>query len=130
MRNWTKADIEFLKANYAIMDNKAIGAKLGFSGIAVRVKANRLGLKKTGPEFPWMTNQQRYRLKAKASGCCPHCGKPCAPYLTCEERRESERLRNTGGKPRKWSLDPKPAASTSTGFLTRVGHVMAHRMVG
>jgi hypothetical protein len=30
---------------------------------------------------------KRYREAQKAKGCCPHCGKPCAPYYECEERR-------------------------------------------
>ena len=30
---------------------------------------------------------KRYRAKMKASGRCPHCGEPCAPYYECAERR-------------------------------------------
>lgn len=29
-----------------------------------------------------------YRARLKASGKCPHCGKPCAPFFECPERRE------------------------------------------
>ena len=34
-----------------------------------------------------MNKQQRYQKKMVASGRCPHCGKPCAPYYECEDRR-------------------------------------------
>lgn len=34
---------------------------------------------------------QRYRQKCISEGRCPHCGKPCAPYYECEERREYKR---------------------------------------
>lgn len=30
--------------------------------------------------------QRRYE-KCKREGRCPHCGKPCAPYFECAERR-------------------------------------------
>ena len=31
--------------------------------------------------------QRRYRQRLVAQGKCPHCGKPCAPYYECGERR-------------------------------------------
>jgi len=43
---------------------------------------------------PLMRNKwdkwQRYRVKLVAAGRCPHCGKPCAPYRECEERRQKK----------------------------------------
>jgi hypothetical protein len=33
-----------------------------------------------------------YRARRRASGCCPHCGQPCAPYYECEARRFYKRL--------------------------------------
>lgn len=35
--------------------------------------------------------QRRYRNKCKEEGRCPHCGKMCAPYSACEERRKYHR---------------------------------------
>lgn len=29
----------------------------------------------------------RYRQKCISEGGCPHCGKPCAPFFECAERR-------------------------------------------
>jgi hypothetical protein len=34
-----------------------------------------------------MNKSQRYRARMKKEGRCPHCGKPCAPFFECEERR-------------------------------------------
>lgn len=28
-----------------------------------------------------------YRRRCRAKGLCTHCGRPCAPYVTCEDRR-------------------------------------------
>lgn len=39
-----------------------------------------------------MDKHQRYRRKCMAEGRCPHCGKPCAPYAECEERRTYKRI--------------------------------------
>ena len=39
-----------------------------------------------------MDKYQRYRAKCINEGRCPHCGKPCAPYRTCEARRERKRF--------------------------------------
>jgi len=36
----------------------------------------------------------RYRRKCLLNRRCPHCGKPCAPYSECEERRAYKRTRN------------------------------------
>lgn len=47
-----------------------------------------------------MDKNQRYRARQKEQGKCPHCGKPCAPYAECEERREAKayaRLLSRGG---------------------------------
>ena len=33
------------------------------------------------------TKQQRYRRRNILCGLCPHCGKPCAPYYECDDRR-------------------------------------------
>ncbi len=30
----------------------------------------------------------------RATGCCPHCGKPCAPYAECAARRAAKREQN------------------------------------
>jgi len=132
MRKWTDADIAFVRDNYARMSNKDIAAELGFSGNAVRVKANRLGLHKPPIEMAGLTKLARYYLRRVSEGCCPHCGKPCAPYYQCEERREKDRLRMSKGKPRKLHVKAhrKPAIQTQTGFITKVGAVMAHRMAG
>ncbi len=38
-----------------------------------------------------------YRERSRVKGRCPHCGKFCAPYYECEERREKKRVaRNRG----------------------------------
>jgi|SRR6266700_7786220 len=42
--------------------------------------------------------QAKYRRKCLIEGRCTHCGKPCAPYSTCEKRRESSRNR----RKKKW----------------------------
>lgn len=34
----------------------------------------------------------RHRIKCLMEGRCPHCGKPCAPYSECQERRAKKRL--------------------------------------
>lgn len=34
-----------------------------------------------------MDKYQRYKQKCVSEGRCPHCGKPCAPYYECDERR-------------------------------------------
>lgn len=34
-----------------------------------------------------MDKHTRYRNKNVAEGRCPHCGKSCAPYYECEDRR-------------------------------------------
>ncbi len=39
-----------------------------------------------------MNKYQRYRQKCISEGRCPHCGKPCAPYFECAERREYKRF--------------------------------------
>lgn len=36
--------------------------------------------------------QAAYRDRMQTAGLCPHCGKPCAPFSECEERRERKRL--------------------------------------
>lgn len=45
---------------------------------------------------------QRYRRRCIEQGKCPHCGKPCAPYGECEERRRykamNARTERTRGK--------------------------------
>jgi hypothetical protein len=125
---WTQDAIEFLKANYAAMGNEAIGKKLGCSGNAARIKANRLGLHKPPIETFGMSKEARYAFRKKAEGCCPHCGKPCAPYKQCEERREAARLRMTG-KPRQETHRPRQQKMTFTGYLVKVGNVTAHRML-
>jgi hypothetical protein len=35
--------------------------------------------------------QTRYRRKIREQGRCAHCGKPCAPYAECAERRAYKR---------------------------------------
>lgn len=34
-----------------------------------------------------MDRHGAYRKRCKEDGKCPHCGKPCAPFTECEERR-------------------------------------------
>ncbi len=34
----------------------------------------------------------RYRVKCQETGKCPHCGKSCAPFYECEQRRFYKRL--------------------------------------
>lgn len=36
---------------------------------------------------------KRYKQKLVSEGRCPHCGKPCAPYVECEERRAYKRAK-------------------------------------
>lgn len=49
-----------------------------------------------------LTSTQRYAKRATADGRCAHCGKPCAPYTICEDRRaylrqkQAERHRKQG----------------------------------
>jgi hypothetical protein len=33
------------------------------------------------------TKYSRYRQKCITEGRCPHCGKPCAPFFECPQRR-------------------------------------------
>lgn len=40
-----------------------------------------------------MNKYDRYRQKQNEKGHCPHCGKPCAPYYECKERREKKNFR-------------------------------------
>jgi hypothetical protein len=35
--------------------------------------------------------QSRWRLRCREEGRCDHCGKPCAPYAACEDRRREKR---------------------------------------
>jgi hypothetical protein len=35
--------------------------------------------------------QKHYRERTRNAGHCPHCGRPCAPYYECEERRAYKR---------------------------------------
>lgn len=39
-----------------------------------------------------MTKQKSYRQRCAAEGRCPHCGKPCAPYRECQQRRDYKRI--------------------------------------
>lgn len=39
-----------------------------------------------------MDKNKRWQQKQVESGRCPHCGKPCAPFYECWERRESKKL--------------------------------------
>ena len=59
---------------------------------------------------------KRYRLKMQALGRCPHCGRPCAPFAECAERREAVRLRRNLGvhkiSPRDRRRLPRQAAAT------------------
>jgi len=126
---WTDENTTFLRANYSRMSNAELGAKLGCSANAARIKANRLGLHKPPVETMGLTKEARYILKCRAEGRCPHCGKPCAPYKQCEERREYERARAVDGRARRWSLKPQKHTKTPFGMIARVGHVTAHRML-
>lgn len=45
------------------------------------------------PILPKDNKWIRYRKRLRAKQCCPHCGKPCAPYFECEVRREYRRLK-------------------------------------
>lgn len=38
------------------------------------------------------TKYSRRAHKCESEGRCPHCGKPCAPFFACKERRESQRM--------------------------------------
>ena len=59
---------------------------------------------------------QRRRQKLAAEGCCPHCGKPCAPFVECEERRAYKRkkakdktlVHKASGRPGDKRFLPKP----------------------
>ena len=42
--------------------------------------------------------QARYRRKMYLEGKCPHCGKLCAPYSECQERRNSKRIAHVLGR--------------------------------
>lgn len=39
-----------------------------------------------------MNKYSRYRRKCVQEGRCPHCGKPCAPYYECDDRRAQKRI--------------------------------------
>lgn len=43
-----------------------------------------------------MNKQKTYRQKRISEGKCPHCGKSCAPFYECEERREYKRISRKG----------------------------------
>lgn len=47
---------------------------------------------------------KKRRLQLRSAGLCPHCGKPCAPYYWCEERREY--VRNLQKAKRKYTRGP------------------------
>ncbi len=39
-----------------------------------------------------LNKYQRYRHKMISQGKCPHCGKPCAPFYECEDRRKRKSM--------------------------------------
>ncbi len=43
-------------------------------------------------QYENMNKHKRYRQKCIRDGRCPHCGKSCAPFYECEERRKYKRL--------------------------------------
>jgi hypothetical protein len=45
-----------------------------------------------GLYVPPKDKHARWRLKCRLQGRCTHCGKPCAPYATCQERRDYNRM--------------------------------------
>ena len=42
--------------------------------------------------MPPVNKYQRYRQKCLREGRCPHCGKPCAPYAECDDRRKTKNV--------------------------------------
>ena len=38
-----------------------------------------------------MNKYEKYRRSCVQRGLCPHCGKPCAPFFECAERRAYKR---------------------------------------
>jgi hypothetical protein len=42
--------------------------------------------------MPSVNKYQRYRQKCLREGRCAHCGKPCAPYLECDDRRTYKKI--------------------------------------
>ncbi len=48
--------------------------------------------KKRGLTEAQTTKQARYRRKMRLIGCCPHCGKSCAPYSECQTRRDDRQI--------------------------------------
>ncbi len=40
---------------------------------------------------PGYEKGKRWRQKQIKAGRCPHCGKPCAPFYECDERRNYEK---------------------------------------
>lgn len=42
-----------------------------------------------------MDKYQRYKQKCVSEGRCPHCGKPCAPFYECDERRIYKKANRT-----------------------------------
>ena len=59
-----------------------------------------------------MNKYQRYAAHMRATGCCTHCGKECAPYKTCETRRRyiRERARIPEGELRRFRTVAKTPA--------------------
>jgi hypothetical protein len=39
----------------------------------------------------YYAKSNNYRQRCRLDGRCPHCGKPCAPYAECADRREYKR---------------------------------------
>lgn len=62
-----------------------------------------------------MNKHQRYRQKCISEGRCPHCGKPCAPYYTCEERRNYKKKKASKNHYKKHQ-GPRPKGKTIRDF--------------
>jgi hypothetical protein len=129
MSYWTTYQLAYLTANYPTMDNKDIAEMVDKTPLAVRVRANKLGMKKQLISMG-MSKEERHRLRAVSRGNCPRCGKPAAPYYLCAEHREYERARGVNGRARTFKERPRRTShiEIKTGTVTRMGHVTVHRM--
>ena len=47
---------------------------------------------KKAKSYDLSTKQKRYRRRKVAENVCPHCGKLCAPYYACHDRRYKKRM--------------------------------------
>jgi hypothetical protein len=57
------------------------------SPMADRIRASLPRRKTQNREKPARDKYSNYRKRMVSEGRCPHCGKPCAPFYECAERR-------------------------------------------